>query len=101
MRQVLFEWRGMKVYAYTAMLYLGLVSGVMGGTYAGTLHGLAPGPVYALMLLLILPALLGARLLFVASNWSFYRRDPSRIWPPSNPDSAQFRAERRRNCAAS
>ncbi len=80
MRQVLFEWHGMKVYAYTAMLYLGLVFGVTGGTYAGTHHGLAPGPLYASMLLLILPALLGARLLFVASNWDFYRRDPIRIW---------------------
>src|SRR5437879_9612366 len=80
MRQVLFEWHGMKVYAYTAMLYLGLVFGVTGGTYAGTHHGLAPGPLYASMLLLILPALLGARLLFVASKWDFYRRDPFRIW---------------------
>src|SRR5437016_91248 len=61
MRQVLFEWRGMKVYAYTAMLYLGLVFGVTGGTYAGTHHGLAPGPLYA-------------------SIWDFYRRDPIRIW---------------------
>ena len=33
MRQVLFEWHGMKVYAYTAMLYLGLVFGVDGPQY--------------------------------------------------------------------
>ncbi len=90
MRQVLFEWRGTKVYAYTAMLYLGLVFGVMGGTYAGTLHGLGPGPVYASMLLLILPALLGARLLFVASNWNLYRDDPGRIWRRADGGAALY-----------
>ena len=90
MRQVLFEWRGMKIYAYTAMLYLGLVFGVTGGTYAGTLHGLAPGPVYALMLLLILPALLGARLLFVFSNWNLYRGHRRRIWRRADSGAALY-----------
>src|SRR5262249_5727377 len=90
MRQVLFEWRGTKVYGYTAMLYLGIVFGVLGGTYVGTHHCLSPGPVYALMLALILPALLGARLLFVASNWSLYRGDPRRIWRRADSGAALY-----------
>ncbi len=80
MRRVLLHWRGIKVHSYSAMLYLGLVFGVMGGTRAATLHGLNPGHVFAAMLLLVLPALLGARLLYVASHWQLYRHEPQRIW---------------------
>jgi phosphatidylglycerol---prolipoprotein diacylglyceryl transferase len=90
MRRVLFEWRGARLYAYPAMLYLGLVFGVIGGTYAATLHGLDPAPIYATMLLLILPALLGARLLFVASNWRLYRREPRRIWRRADGGAALY-----------
>jgi phosphatidylglycerol---prolipoprotein diacylglyceryl transferase len=90
MRRELFEWRGTKIHAYTAMLYLGIVFGVIGGTFASTLHGLAPGPVYALMLVLVLPALLGARLLFVASNWGLYRGEPARIWRRADSGAALY-----------
>src|SRR5262249_52817600 len=57
MRRVLFQWRGVQVHAYPAMLYLGLVFGVTGGTYAGALRGLDPARTFAAMLLLVLPAL--------------------------------------------
>jgi phosphatidylglycerol:prolipoprotein diacylglycerol transferase len=90
MRRVLLQWRGVKIYAYPAMLYLGLVAGVLGGTHAADLHGLDAGRVYAAMLLLILPALVWARLLFVASNWSFYRADPARIWRRSEGGAALY-----------
>jgi len=90
MCRVLLQWRGVKLYAYPTMLYLGLVAGVLGGTYAARLHGLDSDRVYAAMLLLILPALVGARLLFVASNWSFYRADPTRIWRRSEGGAALY-----------
>jgi len=90
MCRVLLQWRGVTIYAYPAMLYLGLVLGVFGGTYAATLHGLDTGRVYAAMLLLILPALVGARLLFVASYWNLYRTDPARIWRKSDGGAALY-----------
>ena len=90
MCRVLLQWRGVKIYAYPAMLYLGLVAGVLGGTHAAGLHGLDSGRVYAAMLLLILPALVGARLLFVAAYWRLYRADPSRIWRRSEGGAALY-----------
>ena len=90
MCRVLFQWRGIRIYSYPAMLYFGLVFGVLGGTRAATLHGLDSGRVYAAMLLLIPPALVGARLLFVASHWRLFRREPRRIWRRSDGGAALY-----------
>lgn len=62
------------------MLYLGLVLGVIAGNVAAHAAGLDPLRVYIATLVLIVPALMGARLLFVASEWKYYRRNPRRIW---------------------
>src|SRR5215467_940019 len=79
MFRILFQWRGTKIYSYTAMLYLGLVLGVVGGTYFAEFRGLDPKRVYFAIILLIVPALLGARLLFVATHWNQFKGDPRRI----------------------
>src|SRR5262249_35439152 len=62
----------------------------VGGTYGGSLHGLDPARTFAAMLLLILPALVGARLLHVAAHWPAYRRDPGRIWRRSEGGAAMY-----------
>jgi phosphatidylglycerol---prolipoprotein diacylglyceryl transferase len=90
MRRVLFQYGRIKIYSYTAMLYIGVVFGVIGGTYGATVHRLDSGRVYTAMLLLVLPALAGARLLFVASHWNLYRRDLSRIWRRSEGGAALY-----------
>jgi phosphatidylglycerol---prolipoprotein diacylglyceryl transferase len=90
MRRILFQWLGIRIYTYPAMLYLGVVFGVIGGTYTAALHGLDPTRVYSAMLLLLLPTLVGARLLFVASHWEVYRREPSRIWRRSEGGAALY-----------
>jgi prolipoprotein diacylglyceryltransferase len=80
MKRVLFRWRGLTVWSYPAMLYVGLVVGVIAGNYAAHTAGLDPLRVYIATVVLIVPALIGARLLFVASEWRYYRRNPRRIW---------------------
>src|SRR5690348_14105542 len=90
MRRVLFSWRGLKIYAYPFMLYLGLTFGVMAGTYAATQRGLNPARSYIAMLLLSASALAGARLLFVAANWRIYRHEPRRIWKRSEGGYALY-----------
>jgi phosphatidylglycerol:prolipoprotein diacylglycerol transferase len=72
------------------MLYVGLVLGVLAGARAARIHGLDPGRVYAAMLLLILPALMGARLLFVAAHWRLFRHEPRRIWRRSDGGAALY-----------
>jgi len=56
-RRVLFRWRGIDIYAYPAMLYVGAVTGIIAGTLAASWRGLSSGRVYAAMLLLLLPAM--------------------------------------------
>jgi len=80
MRRVLVRWRGLTVWSYPAMLYIGLVFGVVVGNVAAHAAGLNALRVYIATIMLIVPALAGARLLFVLSEWKTYRRNPRRIW---------------------
>ena len=90
MRRTLFEWRGITIYAYSAMFYIGLIVGVLGGTYAAARHGLDPTRVYFAMLLLIPPTMIGARLLYVALNWQDFRHEIDRIWRRSEGGTIQY-----------
>jgi phosphatidylglycerol:prolipoprotein diacylglycerol transferase len=78
------------LYAYPCLLYLGAVSGIIAGTQWAATHGLAGPRVYAAMLLLLLPALVGARLLFVAFHWEVYRHQPGRIWRRTEGGAALY-----------
>jgi phosphatidylglycerol:prolipoprotein diacylglycerol transferase len=89
-RRVLIEWRGVKLYSYPVMLYCGTLIGIWAGTYAAWLHGLNPGRVYLAMLLLFPVGLVGARLLFVISQWHLYRREPRRIWRQSEGGASLY-----------
>jgi phosphatidylglycerol:prolipoprotein diacylglycerol transferase len=82
MRPVLFELRGMKIHAYPAFLFLGLTSGVIAGTEAGRHFGLNPVRLYAGLIILIIPALIGGRLLFVLTHMSLYRDGRARMFSP-------------------
>lgn len=90
MRRVLLEWRGIKIYAYPALLFVGIVVGVVAGTGAAASRGLDPARTYAAMLLLVAPALVGARLLSVAVNWRGLRPDSRRIWRPTGGGAALY-----------
>jgi phosphatidylglycerol:prolipoprotein diacylglycerol transferase len=88
MRPILLEWYGIRVYSYPAMLYLGLVFGIVAGNYAANVAGLASDRVFVAMLLLAVAGLIGARLLFVSTHWAIYRREPGRIWRRSEGGAA-------------
>jgi len=80
MRRVLFQRWGLAIPSYTAMLYLGLVSGILAGNAAAHKGGLNAFRVWVATCLVIFVALIGARLLYVVCNWRFYRRNPKLIW---------------------
>jgi prolipoprotein diacylglyceryltransferase len=90
MRRVFFEWRGIRVYSYPFMLYVGIVCGVIAGTYLAASHGMDPTRAYLAMLVLVLPAIAGSRLLFVISHWDLYSRQPYRIWRRSEGGAALY-----------
>jgi prolipoprotein diacylglyceryltransferase len=87
-RQVLFEWRGIKINSYPVMLYLGLTFGMVAGDFMANRAGLPAARVLGAIILLTMFGLLGARLLFVATHWSVYRREPWRIWRRSEGGAA-------------
>ena len=62
------------------MLYVGLLLGVVAGNFVAHANGVDPVRVYVATLVLIVPALAGARLLYVAEEWKFYRANLRRIW---------------------
>jgi phosphatidylglycerol---prolipoprotein diacylglyceryl transferase len=90
MRPVLFRLRGRPIHAYPAMLYVGLVAGVFAGNAFAHAAGLDAFRVFVATFVLIFPALIGSRLLFVAMHWSAYRRDLRRIWNRAEGGAAQY-----------
>jgi len=66
------------------MLYVGLVFGIIAGKVVAHANGLDTSRVYIATLVLIAPALAGARLLYVAVHWPSYRNNPHRIWDRSD-----------------
>ncbi|HYB44830.1 MAG TPA: prolipoprotein diacylglyceryl transferase family protein, partial [Candidatus Methylomirabilis sp.] len=90
MRPVLFRWRGLTIWSYPAMIYLGLVGAVVVGNAVAHADGLEAFRVYVAMLVLSGPALLGAKLLYIATHWELYRPDPSQIWNRDQGGAAQY-----------
>jgi len=92
MRRVLFEWHGIQIFSYPVFLYVGLVFGMVGENHAAHVAGLDAARVFVATLILLVPALVGARLLYVAAHWPIYRRQPWRIWHRSEGGAAMLGA---------
>jgi prolipoprotein diacylglyceryltransferase len=72
------------------MLYLGLVAGVLAGNRAAHASGIDPFRVFVATFALLVPALVGARLLFVVSEWPHYRGDLRRIFTRREGGASQY-----------
>lgn len=90
MRRALWRWRGITIHSYPVMLYLGLVFGILAGDVAARAAGLDVRRVQVATLVLLVPALVGARLFFVATHWPLYRHDWRRIWRRSEGGAAMY-----------
>lgn len=90
MRPILFQWRGLTVWSYPAMLYIGLVAGVVAGNVAAHAAGIDAFRAFVATLVLIVPALIGARLFYVASHWQLYRQSLWRICDRSGGGFAMY-----------
>jgi phosphatidylglycerol:prolipoprotein diacylglycerol transferase len=76
MRPILFTYRGKAIRSYTAMLYVGAVAAIVAGNLAAHAAGLDSFRVFVADLVLLIPALLGARLFYRLFHWRRYRQDP-------------------------
>jgi phosphatidylglycerol:prolipoprotein diacylglycerol transferase len=90
MRPIMFRWRGLTIHSYPAMQYIGLVAGVLVANVAAHAAGLDAFRVFIATCFLLVPALAGARLMYVAAHWPVYRRNPARIWNRSEGGAAQY-----------
>ena len=80
MARTLLRWRGMALHAYPTMLGLGSAIGIMVATRLAPWLGVPPGRTWAALVFLLIPALVGSRILHVAVRWSTFRRQPHRLW---------------------
>lgn len=90
MRPVMFTFAGIEVHSYPAMQYLGLTAGVFAGNAAAHYTGINAFNVFVATVLLMFPCLAGARVLFLASHWDFYRQNPREIWNTRSGGAAQY-----------
>ena len=79
MRRVLFQVGGTQVWSYPVFLYIGLVCGFYVNYALAPRMGMPRASAAAATLILLAPAISGARLWFVFDHWAIYRRDPRRI----------------------
>lgn len=89
-RRILFTVRGVEVGSYVTFLFLGLTFGVAAGRAAGIARGLDPGRLHAALLIHIVPALIGSRLLYVTTHWRVYRAQPSLVWSTRDGGAALY-----------
>jgi phosphatidylglycerol:prolipoprotein diacylglycerol transferase len=88
MRRVLLDLPGVRIYSFPAMLYLGLLFGMIAGMYTTKRAELDPTRMLIAMLVLTVSGLFGARLTHVIFHWRLYRRAPARIWRRSEGGAA-------------
>jgi phosphatidylglycerol:prolipoprotein diacylglycerol transferase len=90
MRPILFQWRRLTIYSYAAMLYAGIVTGVYAQVFLARAAGLEAVRVLAATLILLVPALAGARLLYVAVHWRQFRAAPDRVLRAGEGGAAMY-----------
>jgi phosphatidylglycerol:prolipoprotein diacylglycerol transferase len=78
------------IHSYPAMLYVGLVLGTVAGNYAAHVAGLDAFRVFIATLILAIPSIGGARLLFVAAHWGYYKANPSEFWNLKTGGMSQY-----------
>jgi phosphatidylglycerol---prolipoprotein diacylglyceryl transferase len=90
MHPVLFRIGRITVWSYPAMLFLGLLAGIVVGNLLSHASNIDAFRVYLASLILLLPALLGAKLLYVLSHWHHYCDDRKRLWRSGEGGGAMY-----------
>jgi prolipoprotein diacylglyceryltransferase len=90
MRPILFTWRGVRVWSFPALAYLGITLGMIAQNLAANAAGLDTWGVWLATLIALPVALVGGRLLYVATHWRRYLREPGLILRRSDGGMAVY-----------
>lgn len=90
MRRILFHFFGKPVHSYPAMLYTGLVCGIVANNILAHSTDLDRFRVFVASILLTIPAIGGARVLHVVQHWDYYRERRSLIWDLGTGGMGQY-----------
>ncbi len=80
MRRILFRLNGIDIHSFPAMLYLGLLAGVLAGAHEARLSGLSPDRFALAILILLALALVGLRALVVLTHHWLFLREVQSTW---------------------
>src|SRR5215208_515199 len=83
-------WGRLTIHSYPAMQYIGLTLGVIASNQGAHFAGLDAFRVFVATIILLFPALAGARVLYVVSHWDLYRERRSQIWNTKRGGAAQY-----------
>lgn len=83
-RRVLFRVAGVAVPSFVALLYVGCVAGAMAGAAAADALGLDAWLYAITSVILLIPALVGARLWYALQHLSRFRAEPQALWRTSD-----------------
>jgi phosphatidylglycerol:prolipoprotein diacylglycerol transferase len=67
-----------------------MVCGLIAGVYAGSIRHVNPKQLYLAILLLLVPALIGSRLLYVLEHARYFVSNPSKIWLQSKGGASLY-----------
>lgn len=84
MRRVLFSARGVPIWSYPTLLYVGLLCGFYVMYAVAPSVGMQRVSAAIATLIMFVPAIVGARIWFVLDHWAIYRHDLRRIWRHSD-----------------
>jgi phosphatidylglycerol---prolipoprotein diacylglyceryl transferase len=84
MRPILFVWRGIVIHSFAAMLYVGLLGAVFIMVRVGQSYGLNTDKTAFALVILLIPAFIGARIFYVLMHWRLFRGDLRGIWRRSD-----------------
>lgn len=79
MYPVLLEWGAVQIYAYGLMLGLAFLAGMAWVNREARREQFNSDDLFALIIIIIMTSLLGARLTYVFTNWDFFRYSPLKI----------------------
>ena len=74
------------------MIFVGIMAGLGAGNMAARAAGINPLRVYVATLLLLVPALIGAKALYVITHWELYKRTPRLVFKRNQGGAALYGA---------